>query len=76
MRTHEDVDNLFSYHRLDADGVLRSNHYREKFKALAHEIINTEQESPERTLVLRTLHTTFMQLNVLISLGYPVEKMF
>lgn len=71
MRTHEDVENLFSYHRLDDDGVLRVNHYREKFKALAHEIINTEKESAERTLVLRTLHTTMMQLNVLISLDYP-----
>lgn len=73
MRSHADVDNLFSYHKLNEDGITRVNHYREQFKALAHEIINTEKESPERTLVLRSLHTTMMQLNVLISLDYPIQ---
>lgn len=73
MRTHEDVENLFSYHRLDSDGLIKVDHFRDRFKTLAHDIINTTKECPERTLVLRRLHTTMMELNVLISLDYPTE---
>ncbi len=73
MRTIEDVERLFSYHRLDSDGVMRVHHFRKKFKELAADILNGVPETPERTLVLRELHSTMMKLNVCISLDYPVD---
>lgn len=73
MRTPEDVDNLFSYHRLDSDGVTRINYFRERYKALAFDVLNGVRESPERTIALRKLHESMMEINVLISLDYPKE---
>ena len=73
MRTADDVNNLFSYHRLDSDGVTRINYFRERYKKLAFDILNGVPESPERTIALRKLHESMMEINVLISLGYPAE---
>lgn len=73
MRTPEDVERLFSHHKLDTDGVTRVHYFRERFKTLANDILNAVPESPERTLVLRELHSTMMKLNVCISLDYPVD---
>ena len=75
MRTHEDIENLFSYHRLDSDGIHRVHHFRERFKQLAHDIINAVPETAERTIILRDLHTAMMKLNVAISLEYPTDPM-
>lgn len=71
MRTKEDVINLFSYHQLDADGVTRISYFRERYISLALDIMNGTRESPERTLALRKLHDSMMEINVLISLDYP-----
>lgn len=73
MMTTIEVDNLFSYHKLDSDGVTRINYFREQYKKLAYNILNGTKSSAEQTLCIRRLHESMMQLNVLISLDYPME---
>lgn len=71
--SHEEVDNLFSYHELDRDGIQRINVFRDQYKKLAHSILNGTNPSPEQTLCIRRLHESMMQINILISSEYPME---
>jgi hypothetical protein len=73
MMSHEEVDSLFSYHHLDKDGIKRIEVFRDQYKALAHNILNGTNTSPEQTLCIRRLHESMMQINILISSEYPME---
>jgi hypothetical protein len=74
MMSFEEIESLFSSHQLDADGKLRMKIFRDKYKKLAFDIMNGVKPSAERTLAIRRLHESMMQINVLISSEYPIEE--
>lgn len=74
MMTNEDIDNLFAHHELDKDGMTRITYFRDTYRKLAKDILNGTHASAEQTLCIRRLHESLMQLNVLISMDYPIVQ--
>jgi hypothetical protein len=69
MRTIQDLENIFSYHKPHGDQPERYERIRAYAKGLATEIFHLCPESPERTLALRKVQEACMFANASIAIN-------
>jgi hypothetical protein len=68
LRTIEEAQAIFDYHKPDKDQQNRIEVARESYKKLVASLFHNVQDSPDKTVWLRKLHESMMTYNKAIVL--------